>query len=215
MSLIDSFSYSLSNLISKYSVLTLYLLGPNNIIKKNGFAEENHNLKYILNQDNFMFQVTLVFIILVIITMFTYAAVNTMSVYAQNNGKHIAPAIKWTDNKDGYFDYCVYKGEVSLGTYNDNIKGYCLMTSEDPLINNMNTYLDDGVDLYHLNDIILPPSIIKDGQEYTVCVGFNPQSETDYSFAEKCQSFYNSQGSQVETPLINLDRNTCYDCDYD
>ena len=49
MSLIDSFSYSLSNLISKYSVLTLYLLSPNKIIKKNGFAEENHNLKYILN----------------------------------------------------------------------------------------------------------------------------------------------------------------------
>jgi len=128
---------------------------------------------------------------------------------------HISPEIKWTDNKDGHFDYCVYKGDVSLGTYDDNMKGHCLITSEDSSLNNMNTYLDDGVDLYHLDNVIVPPSIIEDGQEYTICVGFNPQSEADYSFVEKCQSFYKIQGSYVETPLINLDMGGCYDCDYD
>lgn len=89
------------------------------------------------------------------------------------------------------------------------------MTFEDPSLNHMNTYLDDGVDLYHLDDIVVPSSITKDGQEYTVCVGFNPQSDADYSLAQKCQSFYNTQGSHVETPLINLNRDACYDCYYD
>lgn len=49
---------------------------------------------------------------------------------------------------------------------------------------------------------------------YTVCVGFTPQLEERYSIAESCQAYYNTQGSRVETPLINLDRGACYDCDY-
>lgn len=49
---------------------------------------------------------------------------------------------------------------------------------------------------------------------FAVCVGFNPHSDTDYSIAEICQSFYNTQGSHVETPLVNLDIDTCYDCNY-
>jgi hypothetical protein len=73
---------------------------------------------------------------------------------------------------------------------------------------------NDGANTYHLDDIVVPPNVIRDGQEYTVCVGFNPQSDTDYSLAEKCQSFYNTQRSHVETPLVNLDRDACYDCDY-
>ena len=79
----------------------------------------------------------------------------------------------------------------------------------------MYAYLDDGVDMYHLDDIVVPPNVIRDGQAYTVCVGFNPQSEADYYIAESCQLFYNTEGSHVETPLINLDRDACYDCDYD
>jgi hypothetical protein len=162
-----------------------------------------------------MFLVKLVFIVLVIITLFTYTVVNVIPVYAQNGGLRIAPVIKWTDNKEGHFNYCVYKGNVPLGANIDNIKKYCLVATENPSLNNMYAYLDDGVDMYHLDDIVVPPNVIRDGQQYTVCVGFNPQSEADYSIAESCQSFYNTQGSHVETPLINLDRDVCYDCDYD
>ena len=161
-----------------------------------------------------MFRAKLVFIALVVIPLFTYTTVNVIPVYAQNGGLRIAPVVKWTDNKDGHLNYCAYKGNVPLGTNIDNIKKYCLVATESSSLNNMYAYLDDGVDIYHLDDILVPPSAIKDGQEYTVCVGFNPRSEADYSIAESCQSFYNSQGSHVETPLVNLDRDTCYDCDY-
>ena len=161
-----------------------------------------------------MFRAKLVFIALVVIPLFTYTTVNVIPVYAQNGGLRIAPVVKWTDNKDGHFNYCVYKGNVPLGTNIDNIKKYCLVTTENSSLNNMYAYLDDGVDIYHLDDILVPPSVIRDGQEYTVCVGFNPQPVANYSIAESCQSFYNSQGSHVETPLVNLDRDTCYDCDY-
>ncbi len=160
-----------------------------------------------------MSQVKLVFIALVVITLFTYTVVNVIPIYAQNGGLRIAPVIKWTDNKEGHFNYCVYKGNVPLGTNIDNLKKYCLVATENPSLNNMYAYLDDGVDMYHLDDIVVPPNVIRDGQSYTVCVGFNPQSEADYSIAESCESFYNTQGSHVETPLINLDRDACYDCD--
>ena len=162
-----------------------------------------------------MLQVKLLFIALLVTTLFTYNAVNVISVYAQNGGLRIAPVIKWTDNKEGHFNYCVYKGDVPLGANTDNIKKYCLVAIEDPSLNNMYAYLDDGVDTYHLDDIVVPSNVIRDGQVYTVCVGFNPQSEADYSIAESCELFYNTQGSHVETPLINLDRDACYDCDYD
>ncbi len=160
-----------------------------------------------------MSQVKLVFIALVVITLFTYTVVNVIPIYAQNGGLRIAPVIKWTDNKEGHFNYCVYKGNVPLGTNIDNLKKYCLVATENPSLNNMYAYLDDGVDMYHLDDIVVPPNVIRDGQSYTVCVGFNPQSKADYSIAESCESFYNTQGSHVETPLINLDRDACYDCD--
>ena len=161
-----------------------------------------------------MFQLKLVFIVFVAIAMFAYTTVNVTQAYAQSGGLRIAPVIKWTDNQDGYFNYCVYKGDVSLGTNIDNMKRYCLVTSEDPSLDNMYAYLDDGVNMYHLDDIVVPANVIKDGQMYTVCVGFSPQSEADYSIAESCQSFYNTEGSHVETPVINLDRDPCYDCDY-
>ena len=160
-------------------------------------------------------QVKLVFIVLVLTTLFTYTAVNVIPVYAQNGGLRIAPVIKWTDNKEGHFNYCVYKGDVPLGANTDNIKKYCLVATENPSLNNMYAYLDDDVNMYHLDDIVVPPNVIRDGQAYTVCVGFNPQSEADYSIVESCELFYNTQGSHVETPLINLDRDACYDCDYD
>ena len=162
-----------------------------------------------------MFHAKFAFIILVVITLFTYAAESVIQVYAQNGGLRIAPVIKWTDNKEGHFNYCVYKGNVPLGTNIDNLKKYCLVATENPSLNNMYAYLDDGVDMYHLDDIVVPPNLIRDGQAYTVCVGFNPQSEADYYIAESCQLFYNTEGSHVETPLINLDRDACYDCDYD
>ena len=162
-----------------------------------------------------MLQVKLLFIALLVTTLFTYTVVNVIPVYAQNGGLRIAPVIKWTDNKEGHFNYCVYKGDVPLGTNIDNIKKYCLVATENPSLNNMYAYLDDDVNMYHLDDIVVPPNIIRDGQAYTVCVGFNPQSEADYSIAESCELFYNTQGSHVETPLINLDRDACYDCDYD
>ena len=162
-----------------------------------------------------MFHVKLMFIALVVITLFTYTAVNIIPVYAQNGGLRIAPVIKWTDNKEGHFNYCVYKGTVPLGTNIDNLKKYCLVATENPSLNNLYAYLDDGVDMYHLDDIVVPPNVIRDGQAYTICVGFNPQSEADYSIVESCELFYNTQGSHVETPLINLDRDACYDCDYD
>ena len=162
-----------------------------------------------------MFHVKLMFITLVVITLFTYTAVNVIPVYAQNGGLRIAPVIKWTDNKEGHFNYCVYKGTVPLGTNIDNVKKYCIVATENPSLNNMYAYLDDDVDLYHLDDIVVPANVIRDGQAYTVCVGFNPQSAADYYIAESCQTFYNTQGSHVETPLVNLDRDACYDCDYD
>ena len=62
-----------------------------------------------------MSQVKLVFIALVVITLFTYTAVNVIPIYAQNGGLQIPPVIKWTDNKEGHFNYCVYKGRCTLG----------------------------------------------------------------------------------------------------
>ena len=159
-----------------------------------------------------MSQVKLVFIALVVITLFTYTVVNIIPIYAQNGGLRMAPVIKWTDNKEVILITVFIKG-MSLGTNIDNLKKYCLVATENPSLNNMYAYLDDGVDMYHLDDIVVPPNVIRDGQSYTVCVGFNPQSEADYSIAESCESFYNTQGSHVETPLINLDRDACYDCD--
>ena len=61
-----------------------------------------------------MFHAKFAFIVLVVITLFTYAAESVIQVYAQNGGLRIAPVIKWTDNKEGHFNYCVYKGNVPL-----------------------------------------------------------------------------------------------------
>jgi hypothetical protein len=110
-----------------------------------------------------MFQVKLVFIAIVVITLFTYTAVNVIPVYAQNGGLRIAPVIKWTDNKEGHFNYCLYKGTVALGANIDKLKKYCLVATENPSLNNMYAYLDDGVDMYHLDDIVVPPNLIRDG----------------------------------------------------
>jgi hypothetical protein len=64
----------------------------------------------------------LVFIAIVVITLFTYTAVYVIPVYAQNGGLRIAPVIKGTDNKEGHFNYCVHKGTVTLGANIDNLK---------------------------------------------------------------------------------------------
>lgn len=173
------------------------------------------NLKYDLDKEICMFKAKLAFVVLIASFLLTCVAVNVTQASAQSGGLRIAPVVKWTDNSDGNFDYCVYKGDVPLGTNIDNIIRYCLVSSEDSSLNNMNAYVDDGVDFYHLDDIVVPPNVINDGQEYTICVGFSPKSDSDYSIAESCQLFYNTQGSHVETPLVNLDRDACYDCDYD
>ena len=89
------------------------------------------------------------------------------------------------------------------------------MATENPSLDNMYTNIGDNINIYHLDDVVIPPNVIRDGQEYSICVGFNPQSEADYSVAEKCQTFYNTEGSHVEIPFISLDRDACYDCDYD
>ena len=107
------------------------------------FADEIHNRKYNRNQDDCIFQVKLVFIAIVVITMFTYSAVYVIPVYAQNGGLRIAPVIKWTDNKEGHFNYCVYKGNVTLGANINNLKKYWLVSTENPSFNNTYAYLNE------------------------------------------------------------------------
>ena len=58
-----------------------------------------------------------------------------------------------------------------MGTNIDNMKRYCLVTFEDPSLNNMYAYRDDGVNVYHLDDIAVQCNVIRDGQEYTVWLG--------------------------------------------
>jgi hypothetical protein len=148
------------------------------------------------------------------IVVVVYTVGTTDLAYAQSPGLRIAPTIQWDDNKEGHFNYCIYKGTVKTGTNVDNQKRYCLLPQEDSSLVNMYAHLNDGVVYYHLDEIVVPPNMIRDGQEYTVCVGFNPQSGADYSIAEKCQTFRNTPGSHVETLIVNLNRDACYDCDY-
>lgn len=162
-----------------------------------------------------MFYFRNTFVVIIVIALLTYAVVSVTQVYAQNGGLRIAPVIQWADDKDGHFNYCVYKGAVTFSTNIDNDRKYCLVATENPSLDNMYTNIGDNINIYYLDDVVIPPNVIRDGQEYSICVGFNPQSEADYSVVEKCQSFYNTEGSHVETPFINLDRDACYDCDYD
>jgi hypothetical protein len=72
----------------------------------------------------------------------------------------------------------------------------------------------DGANIYLLDDTVVPPNVIRAGQQYTMGVSFTLQSEERYSIAESCESFHITR-SHIETYIINLDRNTYYGCDYD
>ena len=127
--------------------------------------------------------------------------------YSQKKGGlNITPTVKWGNNAEGNFMYCVYEGTVTLETDLSNIRPYCKDPTTDPSLKMMHAYANDGVDIYNLDQIQTPRGIIKDGTAYSICVQFTPSlPNAGYSFAVGCHTFTNTLGSHIEKPFIDLD----------
>lgn len=125
--------------------------------------------------------------------------------YSQSNGLKISPIVQWSDEVGGNFSYCVYEGVVTLDSVNDP-QPYCLIPSNETSFENIFAATNDGIDTYHLDQIVTPPGLFKDGSPYSVCVTFFPSSkDVNYSSVEACQTFRNTPGSHIEEPIVNLD----------
>ncbi|HYF98689.1 MAG TPA: hypothetical protein VD815_01215 [Candidatus Saccharimonadales bacterium] len=129
------------------------------------------------------------------------------TVYSQaGEGLEITPSIQWSDNVEGVFSYCVYEGTVTLDSINDP-QAFCIIPTSDTPFENMQSFVDDGIDTYTMEQIETPAGLFKDGAPYSVCVTFSPFSPQDSGFnlVESCQQFTNKKGDNPEEPFINLD----------
>ena len=122
------------------------------------------------------------------------------------DGLEITPQIQWSENIAGTFSYCVYEGSVTLDSDNDS-QAFCVIPTADLSFENMQSFVDDGIDTYKMEQIETPAGLFKDGAPYSVCVAFFPSSpqEAGFNTAESCQQFTNKKGSHPEEPFINLD----------
>lgn len=132
-------------------------------------------------------------------------------VQAQSGGGlKITPSIQWSKNVEGTFSYCAYEGTVTLDSVNDP-QAFCIIPTSDTSFENMQSFVDDGIDTYQLKQIETPSGLFKDGAPYSICVTFTPQSQdSGFSTAESCQQFTNKKGSHPEEPFINLDAGTIF-----
>jgi hypothetical protein len=122
------------------------------------------------------------------------------------DGLEITPGVQWSENVEGFFSYCVYEGTVTLDSVNDP-QAFCIVPTSDTPFERMQSFMDDGVDKYQMEQIETPPGLFKDGAPYSVCVTFSPFSPQDAGFntVESCQQFTNKKGDHPEEPFINLD----------
>ncbi len=122
------------------------------------------------------------------------------------DGLEITPQIQWSENIGGTFSYCVYEGTVTLDSDNDP-QAFCIIPTADLSFENMQSFVDDGIDTYEMEQIETPAGLFKDGAPYSVCVAFFPSSpqEAGFNTAESCQQFTNKKGDNPEEPFINLD----------
>ncbi len=126
--------------------------------------------------------------------------------YSSKSGLKIVPTVRWSDNNEGIFSYCVYEGTVTLYTDLSNIQSFCKDPSVDLTVKSMHAYVNDNTNTYRLDQIQTPVGVIKDGTNYSICAQFTPsQPNAGYDFAVGCQTFTNKLGSHVEYPVINLD----------
>ena len=109
-------------------------------------------------------------------------------------GLEITPTVQWSENLEGTFSYCVYKGTVTLDSVNDP-QAFCIVPTSNLPFQNIQSSVNDNVDTYVLQQIETPPGLFKDGAPYSVCVVFAPLSSQDAGFntAESCQQFTNKK----------------------
>ena len=88
----------------------------------------------------------------------------------------ITPSVQWNQNLEGTFSYCVYEGIVTLDSVNDP-QAFCVIPTTDLSFENMQSFVDDGINTYELNQIQTPAGLFKDGAPYSVCVTFAPTSQ--------------------------------------
>ena len=140
--------------------------------------------------------------ILYLNTITSVTPVNSQS----GGGLEITPSVKWTENVEGTFSYCVYEGTVTLDSVNDP-EAFCIVPSSDTPFENMQALVGDGIDTYEMEAIQTPSGLFKDGAPYSVCVMFSPflPQEAGFNTAESCQQFTNQKGDHPEEPFINLD----------
>ena len=91
-------------------------------------------------------------------------------------GVEITPSVQWNQNLEGTFSYCVYEGIVTLDSVNDP-QAFCVIPTADLSFENMQSFVDDGINTYELNQIQTPAGLFKDGAPYSVCVTFTPTSQ--------------------------------------
>ena len=156
------------------------------------------------------------FLFLCIMSLVTLMSMNAIVTVAPANsqsgeGLKITPTVQWSENVEGTFSYCVYEGTVTLDSVNDP-QAFCVAPTFDSSFDNMQSLLDDNIEIYEMTSIHTPAGLFKDGAPYSVCVTFSPFSSQDAGFntAESCQQFTNKKGSHPEEPFINLDEGSFF-----
>ena len=145
-------------------------------------------------------------IVILLSSLLATSLVDVKQGYSSKSGLKITPTVRWSDNNEGNFSYCVYEGRVTLYTDLSNMQSFCLDPSADPSLKGMHAYANDNKDAYRLDQIQTPVGVIKDGANYSICAQFTPsQPNAGYNFAVGCQTFTNKLGSHIEYPFINLD----------
>lgn len=168
-------------------------------------------LKYTLGSKMVMNNISLLLYIISILSVLYLGPLSISSVQAQSgHGLVITPSVQWSQNLEGVFSYCVYEGTVTLDSVNDP-QAFCMNPTSDSNIENMQSLVDDQIEIYQLNQITTPAGLFKDGAPYSVCATFTPQSQdAGFNTAENCQQFTNKKGSHPEEPFINLDEGVLF-----
>ncbi len=127
--------------------------------------------------------------------------------YSQSgDGLEITPVVQLSQNVEGSFSYCVYEGNVTLESVNDP-QPFCVIPTANLVFEKMQSFVDDGINRYELEQIETPAGLFKDGAPYSVCASFTPSSqEAGFNLVESCQQFTNKRGDNPEEPFINLDQ---------
>jgi hypothetical protein len=146
--------------------------------------------------------------IISLVTLLAMNAIDYVTPVSSQSGEglKITPSVQWSENVEGTFSYCVYEGTVTLDSVNDP-QAFCVIPTSDGSFDNMQSLVDDNIEIYEMTSIHTPAGLFKDGAPYSVCVTFYPFSSENAGFnsVSSCQQFTNKKGSHPEEPFINLD----------